>query len=249
MKPVQILIIEDDIITLNEVKSVLIQNHYEVSGVASSLSDAIDVLQNTSFDVAIIDIFLNDSPDGIAFAKLLNKNSEKSYPFVFLTSSQDRSIFKKAKLTHPFSYLLKPFNELELLYAIELALEKFHQTPNIFSTTPQKVLLADDAFYIKKQNTLVKVLISSILYAEVEGHYTSLITQEGKFVLTLSLTQFIKKVKDYPFIRTHRNYLVNLEKIKQIYLQDNIILLTNDTTTSFSNTYKKHLISAYQVLK
>jgi FixJ family two-component response regulator len=45
---------------------------------------------------------------------------------VFLTSSNDRQIFERAKLTRPFSFLMKPFNELEILYAIEMAVEKFH---------------------------------------------------------------------------------------------------------------------------
>jgi FixJ family two-component response regulator len=53
-----------------------------------------------------------------------------SKPFVFLTSSNDRQIF--AKLTRPFSFLMKPFNELEILYAIEMAVEKFHNQNDAF---------------------------------------------------------------------------------------------------------------------
>ena len=40
--------------------------------------------------------------------------------------------FERAKLTKPFSFLLKPFNELEILYAIEMAIEKFYEQNNVF---------------------------------------------------------------------------------------------------------------------
>jgi DNA-binding NarL/FixJ family response regulator len=55
-------------------------------------------------DVVIIDIFLNGSPDGIAFAETINVVPNASKPFVFLTSSNDRQIFERAKLTRPFSF-------------------------------------------------------------------------------------------------------------------------------------------------
>ena len=75
----------------------------------------------------------------------------------FLTSSKDRQIFERAKLTKPFSFLLKPFNELEVLYAIEMAIEKFYEQTNVFVSEEQDTVIGNSHLFIKKKNALQKV--------------------------------------------------------------------------------------------
>ena len=96
-------------------------------------------------------------------------------------------IFERAKLTKPFSFLLKPFNELEVLYALEMAVEKFYDQTNVFVSEDQDTVISEDYFYIKKKNALNKVKISEIIYIDVEDRYCNIITKQEKFVIQISL--------------------------------------------------------------
>jgi two-component system LytT family response regulator len=118
MDNINVLIVEDTPAESAALVSVLEASHYTIVGVATTFKDALYLFYNNKVDIAIVDIFLNGSPDGISFAETINAVPNASKPFVFLTSSTDRKIFERAKLTQPFSYLLKPFNELEIQYAI-----------------------------------------------------------------------------------------------------------------------------------
>lgn len=132
MDNVNILIIEDTPQESDKLIKVLNENNYTISGVARTFKEALDLYYKVKVDIVIIDIFLDGVPDGITFAETINTVPDASKPFVFLTSSTDRKIFERAKLTQPFSFLMKPFNELEVLYAIEMAVEKFYDQNDVF---------------------------------------------------------------------------------------------------------------------
>jgi DNA-binding LytR/AlgR family response regulator len=189
-------------------------------------------------DIIIIDVFLDGKPDGITFAETINIIPNASKPFVFLTSSQDRQIFERAKLTKPFSFLMKPFNELEILYAIEMAVEKFYDQTNVFLTEEQDTVISNDFLFIKKKNSLKKVALQDILYIEVEERYCNIITEKEKFVILISLTKISALLDATKFIRTHRNTIVNTDKIEEIILSDNLIILQGNHKINLSDTYK-----------
>jgi two-component system LytT family response regulator len=159
-------------------------------------------------------------------------------PFVFLTSSQDRQIFERAKLTKPFSFLMKPFNELEMLYALEMAVEKFYEQTNVFLSEDQDTVISSDYMFIKKKNALKKVAINEILYIEVEDRYCNIITEKEKFVILISLTKISALLDANTFVRTHRNIMVNVTKIEEIILADNLVVLKGGHKVNLSNSYK-----------
>jgi DNA-binding LytR/AlgR family response regulator len=196
----------------------------------------------------VIDVFLDGKPDGIAFAEAISIVPGASKPFVFLTSSKDRQIFERAKLTSPFSFLLKPFNELEVLYAIEMAVEKFYAQTNVFFSEDQDTVISKEYLFIKKKNSLKKVLIADVLYIEVEERYCNIITENEKFVILISLTKIIELLDTNIFCRTHRNFIVNTEKIEEIMVSDNLVILKGNRKIILSDKYKD-LVKRFQILK
>ncbi len=238
MHNVNVLIVEDTPSVSDALVQTLESNSYSVVGVAKTFKDALELYQSTEPDILIIDIFLNGTPDGINFAEFVGANLNSSKPFVFLTSSTDRSIFERAKLTQPFSFLLKPFNELELLYAIEMALEKFYDQKDVFLGDEEDTVITDDYFFIKKGKSLKKVSIVDIIYIEVEDKYCNIITVQEKFVVLISLTKISKLLNAKIFFKTHRNFIVNINHIKEIVLSDNLIVLTGNNTATLSDNYK-----------
>jgi DNA-binding LytR/AlgR family response regulator len=233
------LIIEDLTSESAPLVEILVANNYNVVGVATNFKDAIDIFFKSKIDVLIIDIFLNGVPDGIAFAEAITLIPNALKPFVFLSSSRDRQIFERAKLTSPFSFLMKPFNELEILYAIEMAVEKFYNQVNVFSNEEQSSVISEQYMYIKKNNSLKKVLINSILFIEVDGRYCKIITENEMFLILISLTKISELLDSKVFIQTSRNSIVNSFKIIEIVLNDNLVILEGKHKVILADKYKE----------
>ena len=69
-----------------------------------------------------MDIHLGSGPDGIATAERLSR--EHGLPVIYLTAYSEDATLQRAKATHPYGYLVKPFTERELHATIQVALER-----------------------------------------------------------------------------------------------------------------------------
>lgn len=248
MHKVNVLIVEDTPAESDALITTLKAHNYNIVGVATTFADALQLFYNNSVDIAVVDIFLNGNPEGIAFAETINATPNTSKPFVFLTSSTDRGIFERAKLTQPFSFLMKPFNELEILYALEMAVEKFYKQTDVFLGEEENTIISEDYLFIKKGKSLKKVYTKDIIYIEVEEKYCNIITVNEKFVILISLTKLLKLLNNDMFCRTHRNFIVNTNKIEEIVLSDNLITLSGNHKAILSDTYKD-LLKRVRTLK
>ncbi|WP_310555609.1 response regulator transcription factor [Flavobacterium sp.] len=248
MDKINILIIEDTKVESDELANVLINSDYNIVGIATNYTEALTLFYQNKVDLVIIDVFLNGQPEGITFAETITITPNAAKPFVFLTSSKDRQIFERAKLTKPFSFLLKPFNELEVLYAIEMAVEKFYEQTNVFVGEDEDTVIGNNYLFIKKNTALKKVAIEDIIYIEVEERYCNIITQKEKFLVALSLTKIISLLDADKFARTHRNYIVNTNRITEIILADNLIILEGNHKINLSDKYKD-FIRKFKILK
>lgn len=248
MDHINVLIIEDTIEESNRLTRVLTDHGYIVSGVAQTFKEALSLFYSVKVDIVIIDIFLNGVPDGITFAETISTVPNAAKPFVFLTSSNDRQIFERAKLTKPFSYLMKPFNELEVLYGIEMAVEKFYEQVDVFLGDDGDTVISDEYLFIKKGKSLKKVQILDIIYIEVEEKYCNIITEKEKFVILISLTRLLALFDNTIFYRTHRNFIININKVIEITPSDNLILVSGNHKITLSDRYKD-IIKKVRTLK
>lgn len=119
-----------------------------------------------------------------------------------------------------------------------MAVEKFYEQTNVFLSEEQDTVISNDFLFIKKKNTLKKVALTDILYIEVEERYCNIITEKEKFVILISLTKISDLLDKNKFIKTHRNTIVNSEKIEEIILADNLIILKGNHKVTLSDTYK-----------
>jgi two-component system LytT family response regulator len=248
MDNVNVLLIEDNQDESDLLVTILIENGYNVAGIARTYKEALDLFYNNLVDIVIIDIYLDGKPDGIYFAETISIVPNALRPFVFLTSSKDREIFDRAKLTRPFSYLLKPYNELELLFSLEMAIERFYEQKNVFTGKTQTAVMSSKYLFIKKNKALKKVRTEDISYVEVEDRYCNIITDSEKFVILISLTKILELLDPMKFIRTHRNYIVNANKIMEIILSDNLVILKGNYNVTLSEKYKD-MVSKFRILK
>ena len=239
MNSISVLIVEDNPIELVPLVKVLEVNNYTIAGVASSHKEALELMFSVPFDLAIIDVYLNGNPDGIAFAETLSSHPEMDKPFVFLTSSRERGIFDRAKLTAPYAFLLKPFNELEVIYALEMAFEKRYGEQHSLQQTEGAVVASKQSLFVKSKGSLIKIMTEDIAYIQVEDRYCTIFTNGERFVVMLSLKKMLELLDEKRFIRTHRNFIVNQLKIDRIILNENSIILEDKQSVPLSENYKE----------
>ena len=118
----KIIIVEDEWIIANDIKVNLEKFGYHVPSIISSGEEAIEKAKSDNPDMFIMDIVLQGNLDGTEAAKLIS--SRFDIPIVFLTAYTDNKILEKVKETAAYGYLVKPFNEKELVTTIDLALSK-----------------------------------------------------------------------------------------------------------------------------
>lgn len=119
----KILVVEDERIVAEDIKLRLSGLAYTVCGIAFSGEEAVKKTEEMRPDLVLMDIVLEGRMDGVEAASLVK--SRFSIPIVYLTAYADDKTLERAKMTEPFGYLLKPFEDRDLKTTIEMAFYKF----------------------------------------------------------------------------------------------------------------------------
>jgi AmiR/NasT family two-component response regulator len=120
--PSRILVIEDEAIVAADIQDRLEVLGYEVAGWGTTGAEALELARSSKPDLILMDIMLKGPMNGIQAAHLVRV--ELSLPVIFLTANSDEAVLEQAKISEPFAYLLKPFEERQLRTNIEMALYK-----------------------------------------------------------------------------------------------------------------------------
>ena len=121
----RILIVEDERITAEDLRDILTDLGYTVTGSVSSGADAIARAEETRPDLALMDIRIKGDMDGTATAQILRERF--NIPVVYLTAHADAATLSRAKVAEPLGYITKPFQEADLHASIEIALHKHRE--------------------------------------------------------------------------------------------------------------------------
>ncbi|MGH8056619.1 MAG: ATP-binding protein [Candidatus Entotheonellia bacterium] len=124
MSQAQILVVEDESIVASDIRRRLTNLGYAVVGMAASAQEAIEKAAENHPDLVLMDIVLKGPTDGVEAAEYIRAHLD--IPIVYLTAYADDRTLQRAKITEPFGYILKPFEERDLHISIQMALYK-HQ--------------------------------------------------------------------------------------------------------------------------
>jgi DNA-binding LytR/AlgR family response regulator len=240
MAGIKVLLVEDDWIIAKEISYTLQDLGFEVIGSFDTGEEALNQLKNLKPDVILLDIDLSSEMTGIDVAKKLKE--EHSVPFIFLTALADSATIEKAKLAEPYAYLVKPVNRESLYSTIEITLHNAAKKHTDLPASPilQENLSIDDGIFIKINKRLEKVMLREILWIEAYDIYAMIYTPSGKHLLNSSLKVVEEKFPASKFIRTHRSYIINLDKIDAIEEADIVI---KDTRIPIGKTYREKVLS------
>jgi PAS domain S-box-containing protein/putative nucleotidyltransferase with HDIG domain len=122
MEATRIFIVEDETTVALYMAEALKRLGYSVCGIAASGKEALEKIGVAGPDLVLMDIVLKGEMDGIAVAGMIR--ADRNIPVIYLTAYGDDATLQRAKLTEPFGYIIKPFQERDLHIAIEIALYK-----------------------------------------------------------------------------------------------------------------------------
>ncbi|MFA4848815.1 MAG: response regulator [Methanoregula sp.] len=122
MKKPAIFIVEDEAIVANDIKETLKSLGYEAPGIAKSGEIALEMIKKFKPDLVLMDIHLATQMDGVETAGIIHVLY--GIPVIYLTAYADKALLDRAKVTEPYGYVIKPYDERELHSVIEMALYK-----------------------------------------------------------------------------------------------------------------------------
>lgn len=132
----RLLVVEDEVLVARDIQARLQRMGYEVVGTVARGEDAVSTALAESPDLILMDINLKGEMDGIEAATQINE--VRSVPVIYCTAYSNDEVLERAKITSPFGYVLKPFDNRELEINIEIALFK-HQVEQDLAKTKQNL--------------------------------------------------------------------------------------------------------------
>lgn len=151
MRKSKILIVEDERIIAEDIRRTLLNFGYDVTGIASSGVDALNRANEIQPHLVLMDIVLDGNMSGVETAEEIRKIY--NIPVIYLTAYADDVTLQSAKVTGPYGYILKPFEERELHTTIEMAFYKHKMEralqesetfmKNVIDTDPNMIFVKD----------------------------------------------------------------------------------------------------------
>ena len=243
MGKVNILVVEDESIVAKDIERSLTKLGFNVVGIASTFERAVELAAEHKPDLALMDIMLKGEKSGIEAAEEIKKT--QNIPVIYLTAYADESTLKKAKITEPYGYILKPFKEIDLHTNIEMALYKHEKDSEVqkerdFLYNVVESKSAGNILFVKSNSRLVKLQSDDIYFIEALKDYVVIHTGDARYTIHSTMKDIQRKLPSDEFVRVHRSFIVRLDKIATIE-QPNIVLENDKKLIPIGGSYKDEL--------
>lgn len=243
---IKILIVEDEMVIAANISLQLTELGYEVIGIVPRGEDALKQIEINAPDILLLDINLKGDLDGIETAKAMQKTH--NIPIIYLTANIDDANFNRAKTTHPYGFIAKPYKKLDLQRTIELTISQItSETKTSYHTEPEhsESYILSDSVFVRHNNTMVKVNINDILYIEAERNYCRIYSKNREYLLVITLKDMDEKLPSKHFLRVHRSFIVNISKINEV---SNTHIVIEKKAIPISKSLKEELLKRLQTI-
>lgn len=184
----------------------------EVKGHFMNVADALEFLDQEKVDLLFLDV---EMPGANGF-ELLDRLTYS--PMIILTTSKTEYAFNAFQY-HVNDYLKKPFTYKRFLEAIEKLQQQAADTAPAPAATPAPHIpsLPDSDFlFIKAEDKLIKLKKDDILFLESMRDYVKFVTSGKSYITYSTLKNMEEKLIGQTFLKVHRSYIVNINKIDDI---------------------------------
>jgi len=188
--------------------------------------EALSYLEKEVIDCVILDINLNDTKDGVWIANYIKENYH--IPFIYLTAYTDKETISRAIQASPFGFLAKPFQKIELFSAIEIALHKYNELALLKNDYIVNKESNTKTLFLKNVDKFDKVVIDDICFIESQKNYLLIHINMMVYKHRATLKEFIEILPPMDFIKTHRAFLINRNKIVSVDKSNHMISILNN---------------------
>ncbi len=246
---IKIVLVDDEQPAREELRFLLEQNSkLKIIGEFSSGTQAIEEIPGLQPEVIFMDVHLQDM-DGLDVVRALQQLDVRA-SIVFATAFDIHAI--RAFELNAVDYILKPFSQDRLKVTIDRIQQRLHLNDPELS---QKIAQVIQEIGVKQRprklaatskGRVVLIDPQELLYVVAEGRYASLVTAQKMWPTTFSLYEIMERLDPAQFLQTHRSYIVNLDRIKEVIPWFNAtykIIIDQENTPEIpvSRTYIKGL--------
>ncbi len=238
------VIVEDELQAINALTQEIKLNcpQLEICGTASTVDDALALIQKTRPELVFLDIQLKKGNGFDLLARL-----EPYQIKVIFTTAFSQYALKAIKIS-ALDYLLKPIDSEELIKAVKKA-EKSKiensqiQLQNFIHNQSLNPLLKKIALQTSKGIFLYEM--ESIIRLQAEGNYTTIYLKDGKkLTVAKTMRDFEELLDSYGFIRIHHSHIINLNHLKSYISKDGgYVVMNNLSTLPVSKRKKTDLLT------
>jgi len=223
---IRCLAVDDEPLALQQIVAYIRKVPFlELAAQCQSALEARQFLENDTADAIFCDINMPDL-NGMDFVKSL-----ASPPLIIFTTAYSEYAVEGFKV-NAVDYLLKPFGLQDFQRAANRLKDRLEK-PSVSDSSP-----SSNTIFLKTDYRIVKVSIPDIRYIEGMSEYLKVwLEGEQKPIITLlSMKKMEERLPDY-FMRIHRSYIVNLNKIQEV--NKNRIIMDTQTYLPVGDMYKE----------
>jgi len=228
MSVLKSIIVDDEELSRNILKNFVGKTqNLEAVAMCEDGIEASNYLSRHVVDLIFLDIEMPEM-SGIDLIKSLSKP-----PMVILvTSKREHAI--EAFEYNVVDYVLKPFDYSRFLKAVNRAREIHSANNDTHDDDPD--------IFVKVDSRLVKIRSSEVYWIEALGDYIVINTSENKYIVHNTMKGIESKLSSDKFLRVHRSYIVNLQKISSF---SSNVLLINDQEIPLSIGFRDDLLKRF----
>jgi DNA-binding LytR/AlgR family response regulator len=225
------LIVDDDPISLKLLQEHVLKTSFlQLIAVSENALDAAAVLRKEAVDLIFLDIEMPEMT-GLELLQTLSNKPE----IVLVTGKEEYAA--DAWEQDVLDYIVKPVTYPRFLRAANKALEK-HGTRNEMKTEMNKL-------FVRVDSKLIPVEMDKITFVEAKADYVTIHTDEKRYTIYSTMKGIESKLPEDTFIRVHRSFIINKEKIDSI--EDNLVVI-GGKMIPVGVTYKDKLMNKLNLL-
>ena len=226
--PINCIIVDDEPVALD-----ILENHLskidDVSILArcTSATDAFNIISRENVQLIFLDINMPEI-SGISFAKSINKNIQ----IIFTTAYREYAL--EGFNLHAVDYLLKPISFERLLDAINNYRKNHAEKETII--IPEK---ESEFIFIKIDRQMVKIDFNELLFIESYSDYLKIHLLTDTKITRETITAIEEKLPKSKFIRTHRSFIISIDKIES-YTNEQLVI--QQKSIPISRSFKEQVL-------
>ncbi len=215
----RVLVVEDEAIVRMDIENTLKRTGHSVVASCATGEEAVELCEEHRPQVVLMDIALQGGMSGVDAARRIRERTGSAV--IFLTANSDPGTVNRARTAVPYGYVIKPFRQVDLTVAIEVAMHNHGKDMNLRRERDDlRMRLSGDgdqtALFIHVKGRQQRVLCREIRFIQALKDYVGVQVGARRFVVYSTMSGIEQRLPQDQFLRVHRSYIVRMGSIKAI---------------------------------